>query len=121
MSARRIGEAAATNATSTREASYPARVDLHFSGQLWHWRGPAPFHFVTVPDGESETIKDVAAQVSYGWGVIPVSARIRGTEWTTSLFPKDGGYVVPVKDAVRRAERLELGDTVTVRLSIDVR
>jgi hypothetical protein len=95
-------------------------VELLFSGELWHWRGPAPFHFVTVPDGEAEAIKEVSGRVSYGWGVIPVSARIQDTEWTTSLFPKDGGYVVPVKDAVRRAETLELGDTVSIRLTIEV-
>ena len=37
---------------------------------------------------------------------------------TTSLFPKDGGYLVPVKDAVRRAEGLEQGDVVTVQLTV---
>jgi hypothetical protein len=95
-------------------------MNLKFSGDLWYWRGPAPFHFVTVPDGESGAIESTAAMVSYGWGMIPVRARIGATEWRTALWPKDGQYVVPVKDAVRRAERLELGDTVTVRLAIDV-
>ncbi len=42
--------------------------------------------------------------------MIPVRARIGATEWNTSLFPKDGLYVVPVKDAVRRAEGLDEGD-----------
>jgi hypothetical protein len=65
-------------------------------------------------------IRDVAALVTYGWGVIPVAARIRGTNWTTSLFPRDGRYLVPVKDAVRREERLELGDVVPVSLTLDV-
>ena len=96
-------------------------MDLRFSGELWHWRGPAPFHFVTVPDGESEAIKETSGLVSYGWGMIPVTVQIGDTEWTTSLWPKDGRYVVPVKDAVRRAEELEVGETVGVRLSIDVR
>jgi hypothetical protein len=95
-------------------------VNLEFSGELIHWRGPAPFHFVGVPEAESAAIKDVAALVTYGWGVIPVAARIRGTGWTTSLFPRDGRYLVPVKDAVRRAERLELGDVVPVSLTLDV-
>ena len=95
-------------------------MDLEFSGEVWHWRGPSPFHFVTVPDGEAEAIKEVSGRVSYGWGVIPVTAWIEDTEWTTSLFPKDGGYVVPVKDAVRRAEAVEIGDVVTVRLRVDV-
>ena len=56
--------------------------------------------------------------MTYGWGMIPVRARIGATEWETSLFPKDGLYVVPLKDAVRRAERLDDGDTVTVRLTV---
>jgi hypothetical protein len=96
-------------------------VDLQFSGELWHWRGPSPFHFVTVPDGESAAIKETSGLVSYGWGMVPVTAQIGGTEWTTSLWPKDGRYVVPVKDAVRKAEELDVGETVDVRLSIDVR
>jgi Domain of unknown function (DUF1905) len=56
--------------------------------------------------------------VTYGWGVIPVRARIGCSEFRTSLIPKDGGYVVPLKDAVRRAEGLGEGDVVTVRLSL---
>jgi hypothetical protein len=95
-------------------------VDLRFSGQVWEWRGPAPYYFVTVPDGESSALQSTAGRVSYGWGMIPVTARINGTTWTTSLGPKDGGYVVPLKDAVRRAEDVDVGDTVTVRLSVDV-
>jgi Domain of unknown function (DUF1905) len=52
--------------------------------------------------------------------MIPVTAEIGATQWTTSLFPKDGRYVVPLKTVVRKAEKLEVGDTVTVRLTIDV-
>jgi hypothetical protein len=93
-------------------------VNLQFSGELWYWRGPAPFHFVTVPDAESAALEAVSGLVSYGWGMIPVRAVIGGTDWKTSLWPKDGGYVVPIKDKVRRAEDLELGDVVTVRLDV---
>jgi hypothetical protein len=42
------------------------------------------------------------------------------TEIRTSLWPKDGGYIDPVKKALRDAEGLELGDTVEVRLRLDV-
>ena len=95
-------------------------MELEFSGALWFWRGPSPYHFVTVPDEESAELQAASALVTYGWGMIPVAARIGGTGWTTSLFPKDGGYVVPVKDLVRNAEGLEVGDRVTVRLVVDV-
>ena len=61
-----------------------------------------------------------SAFVSYGWGMIPVTAQIGGTGWKTSLFPKDGRYLVPVKAGVRKSEGLEVGDTVKVRLAVDV-
>jgi hypothetical protein len=93
-------------------------LDLEFSGELWYWRGPAPFHFITVPDDPSIALRAVSAVVSYGWGMIPVTVRIGGTVWETSLFPKDGRYVVPIKDVVRKAEGLADGDTVTVELAI---
>ena len=94
-------------------------MDLEFSGEIIHWRGPAPFHFVTVPDEQSAAIEVVSSMVTYGWGAIPVKARIGRTDFTTSLFPKGELYLVPIKDAVRRAEGLTLGDEVTVQLRLD--
>ena len=96
-----------------------AAVDLEFSGEIIHWRGPSPFHFVTVPDEESAAIEAVSSIVTYGWGAIPVRAQIGRTDFTTSLFPKGDLYLVPVKVAVRRAEQLVLGDEVRVRLHLD--
>jgi Domain of unknown function (DUF1905) len=93
-------------------------MKLEFSGEIWFWRGPAPHHFVTVPDEECGALEAASAFVTYGWGMIPVAAQIGATEWTTSLFPKDGRYIVPVKASVRKAEGLELGDIVTVRLTV---
>lgn len=95
-------------------------MNLDFSGEMWFWRGPAPWHFITVPDEKCGALEATAAVVTYGWGMIPVAAQIGGTEWTTSLFPKDGQYIVPVKAWVRKAEGLELGDMVAVRLTVEV-
>jgi hypothetical protein len=97
---------------------YAARVDLEFSGEVWFWKGPSPWYFVTVPEDEAADLEQTSAFVSYGWGMIPVRVRLGGTEWSTSLFPKDGSYVVPLKAAVRRAERVEAGDVVTLKLSV---
>jgi hypothetical protein len=96
------------------------RVELEFTGEIWHWHGPSPYHFVTVPEDECGALEAVAPMVSYGWGMIPVSVQIGETTWTTSLFPKDGRYVVPLKDKVRAAELLGVGDSVSVRLEVDV-
>lgn len=95
-----------------------AIVELKFDGQVLHWRGPSPYHFVAIPERDCEDVRAAARDVSYGWGVVPVTARIGRTTFTTSLFPKDGGYLVPVKDKVRAAEGIEHGDVVTVQLTI---
>ena len=95
-------------------------MELEFGGEIWEWRGPAPHHFVTVPPEESAAIEATSALTSYGWGCIPVAARVGGTDFTTALIPKEGCYALPLKAAVRRAERLALGDHVEVRLVLDV-
>jgi len=95
-------------------------MELEFSGEVFTWRGPAPYFFVRVPDEEAAEIADNAALVTYGWGMVPVEVTIGDTVWTTSLWPKDGSYVVPLKDRIRDAEAIGEGDTVTVRLGIDL-
>ena len=95
-------------------------MDFEFNGDIWYWRGPAPFYFVTVPEEESRDIKFISNEVTYGWGVIPVRVQIGSTEWTTSLFPKGDLYAVPIKASVRKAEHLEEGGTVTLRLIVEL-
>ena len=93
-------------------------MDLEFSGEIWYWRGPAPFFFVTIPEEQSSDIKAISREATYGWGVIPVQVQIGKTEWKTSLFPKGNLYLVPIKVSVRKAENLEEGDDVTIRLTV---
>ena len=91
---------------------------IEFTGEIFHWRGPAPYLFVAVPEEASREIKSVSREVTYGWGVIPVHARIGKTEWTTSLFPKNGLYLVPIKMLVQKAENVDMGNAVNIRLEI---
>jgi hypothetical protein len=94
------------------------RFQASFTAELVYWRGPSPFHFVPVPSAQAAEISFLAPIVTYGWGAIPARVRIGRTEFTTSLFPRDGGYLVPIKDKVRKGEGLVVGDEVTLELSI---
>jgi len=91
---------------------------MEFFGEVWEWRGPSPFFFVSVPAEESAELEALSSLVTYGWGMIPVEVTIGFTRWTTSLFPKDGRYVVPLKSAIRTAQGIGIGDTVNVRLGV---
>ncbi len=91
---------------------------MEFDGQIWLWKGPPPWYFVTLPAEQSDDLKEVLRLVAYGWGMIPVVARIGQAQWKTAVYPKDGRYILPIKAVVREAEELEEGDTVTVRLEL---
>ena len=93
-------------------------MELEVTGEIWFWRGPAPWHFVSLSDAQAAEVEALSPSVSYGWGMIPVTARIGRTTWTTSLWPKDGSYIVPIKTSVRRAEGLDVGDLTTVHLQV---
>lgn len=93
-------------------------MEFVFAGRVMEWRGPSPYYFVPVPDEESADIREVAAMASYGWGVIPVEARIGEVVFRTSLFPKDGRYLLPLKAAVRKRQGISAGDDVAVEISV---
>jgi hypothetical protein len=92
-------------------------MEFDFEGQVVEWRGPAPFYFVAIPAAESADIKAVAKGIEY-WGQVPVTARIRDTQFSTALFPRDGSYFLPLKDAVRKSARIALDEIVAVELSV---
>lgn len=90
---------------------------VEFSAEVFQWRGPSPFHFLRVPLPQAEVLRASAGSVSYGWGMIPVTAAVSDVTWTTSLWPKESSYLVPLKLAVRRAASLEDGDEVRIVLT----
>ncbi|CAN5233375.1 DUF1905 domain-containing protein [soil metagenome] len=93
-------------------------MDVAFEGEIWHWKGPAPHHFVTVPEPARTMIESVSELVTYGWGMVPATVHVGATTWATALWPKDGGYIVPLRLDVRRAEGLAVGDRVGIRLTV---
>ncbi len=96
-------------------------MEFEVTGPVWYWRGPAPFYFLTVPEQWSQELKGILELVTYGWGMIPVQARIGRTKFTTSMFHKDGLYVLPVKDVVRRAENIQEDDEITATITVKIR
>ncbi len=91
---------------------------IAFAGEIIEWRGPAPFLFVPVPDEHVAELRFAAREASYGWGCVPVVARIGETDFETSLFPRAETYLLPVKVAVQRAEGLGLGDRVAAVIAV---
>jgi uncharacterized protein DUF1905 len=94
-----------------------ASMDFELEGPVVEWRGPAPFYFVAIPEEDSEDIKLAAKGVEY-WGQVPVVARIGDLDFTTALFPRDGRYLLPLKDMVRTSVGIEVEQVVAVALRV---
>jgi hypothetical protein len=92
-------------------------VAWNFAAPVIEWRGPAPFFYARIPEAVGAEIAAVK-RASYGWGVIPVRATIAGVTFETSLFPREGTYLLPLKDKVRRAIGVTVGDEVAVAMEI---
>src|SRR5690606_14041557 len=75
--------------------SAEAEVELEFEALVIEWRGPAPFFYARLPADASGEITRVKKLVTYGWGAIPAEVVIGDVRFTTSLFPKDGTYLLP--------------------------
>lgn len=97
---------------------YDRDMELEFRGEVIEWRGPSPFFFAVVPPDAAEVIADLAPMLTYGWGVIPARVTIGPVTWTTSLFPKDGGYLVPLRAAERKRAHVDLGDAPQITLEL---
>ena len=93
-----------------------ADLRLKFRAVVIEWRGPAPFFFAPLPDEEAAEIRRAAKALTYGWGVIPVEARVGDVRFTTSLFPRDETYLLPIKVDVRRRAGITMDDEIEVEL-----
>ncbi len=93
---------------------------ISVAGPLWLWSGEgATWHFLTIPEEQAGEIHAQAFESRRGFGSVRVEARINGVSWRTSVFPqKSGGYILPVKKAVRSQAGIAAGDQVTVELEI---
>jgi len=94
-------------------------TNFEFDADLWLYPGDAGWVFVTLPTDVADDILDEAPSTG-GFGSVKVAVRIGDTEWSTSLFPdkESASYVLPVKRAVRDAEDLTIGDSVSVGLGL---
>lgn len=93
---------------------------FEFSAPLWVHAGSDPWHFVTLPVRVAEDITDLTEGRRRGFGSVRVAVTVGATSWRTSVFPdsSSGSYLLPVKKAVRVAERLTAGNDVAVRLEL---
>lgn len=93
-----------------------------FDAQLWSWdaRRVDTWVFVSLPDDESDEIRDLTGGLRRGFGSVRVRVTIGTTTWKTSIFPStsSGAFVLPLKAAVRKAEQLKLGDTTKVTVEL---
>jgi hypothetical protein len=94
---------------------------FEFESELWSWQtNGALWVFVTLPQGTSDEIQQVVAGMENGFGSVRVEVALAGSRWRTSLFPsaEAGAYILPLKKAVRAAEKVDVGDTANLEIEL---
>jgi len=91
-----------------------------FTATLRLHPGEGGWHFVTLPADVATDVRDLSAGRQHGFGSVRVRVTVGRTTWRTSVFPESatGSYVLPVKKAIRTAERLAVGGDVLVTLEL---
>ncbi len=95
-------------------------LDFEFTAALWEWKGS--WVFVTLPVEMSADIKHFTRHTARGFRSVRVNVTLGETKWSTSLFPdkESGAYFLPIKKAIRKAETLDIGDSINVAISVAI-
>ena len=83
-------------------------------------------YFYVLIDGEpAETVAghELMRRLEFGrrrgFGSVRVEARLGESRWSTSVFPtREGGWFLPIRKAVCRAEQLDEGEELDLRLEL---
>lgn len=86
--------------------------------QLFKWQGEAAWFFIRIDEKISENIKDNFGMMARGWGSIPVRVTLGESQWKTSIFPDKNTYLLPIKSQIRKVEKIEDGDSVSLMIEI---
>jgi len=97
-------------------------VSINTRAKIWLYSSEhASWYFVTLSTASAGNLLKQAKKQRRGWGSIPVVVTVGKSVWKTSVFPNAdaGGYILPVKAKVRKAEGIEHGDTISFTLEFD--
>lgn len=99
---------------------------VHVTAPLQIWRGEkGAWTFLSITGEPAaavsahELVRRLELGRRRGFGSVKIVLRIGASEANTSVFPmQEGGWFLPVKAAIRRAEGLTEGDEVTAELEL---
>ena len=99
---------------------------LRVTGTLLGWRNEggtlATYLRIEGRDAQTITAHELHSRIlngkRRGFGSVKVEGCIGESTFSTSVFPQDYGWFLPVKAAVRRAEGVKEGDEVTAEVTL---
>jgi hypothetical protein len=95
-------------------------MQIKFKAKVWLYKGNGAWHFITVPQEQSDQIRYLSINKRAGWGSVRVSVTIGNTNWQTSVFPSKelGAYILPIKAEVRTNEGIKIDQTIKMILEL---
>jgi len=96
------------------------RVEERFRATVWTQDSTGAWHFVTLPADLSRRVHTLTTGLRKPFGSFRVNACTGRTNWETSLFAdtRRGAFLLPIKAEVRRRERIAVGETIEILLTL---
>jgi len=106
--------------------SPPASETVTFTAPLLVWRtdshGDMGYVRITGEVADAIGAHELMRRLETGrrgFGSVKVNVHVGSSRWSTSVFPQsEGGWFLPVKKAICRAEEIAAGDDVGVTLEL---
>lgn len=92
------------------------QLQYQFSSEPWKYAGKGGWVFVSLPGKLSNEIRATFKGDEAGWGRLTATAKVGQTEWKTAIWfdSKVNAYLLPLKAAIRKKERIEVGKKINV-------
>jgi hypothetical protein len=97
------------------------KIEYQFNATIWQYTSPkGGWFFVSLPIGISSEIRENLKWQEEGWGRLKTTAKINNTEWKTAIWfdSKMKTYLLPLKSEVRRKEKLEIENNISILIWI---
>lgn len=89
--------------------------DFSFKTKVWIYPGDGGWHFVTLDQKYSNTIRQ-----AFPRGFVKIEVKIGKSIWQTSLFPHklSKGYILCINKSIRKKENIFAGDIINLKIKI---
>lgn len=96
------------------------KISYNFNAKVWKHSANNGWYFVSLPKELGTELRNNLRWQEQGWGRMHAEAKIGTSTWKTAIWfdTKLGTYLLPLKQEIRKKEKIEIENVLCVEISI---